>query len=363
MPDLDQLRSLGDQIVPPPLDSLRETARRRTRLTTAGIAIATAVVTVGVVTAALNGFSSDDNASPSPVGPPEEDTTRPLTYAEGATLHLGDATVTLPAPVEEIDLTDAGAIVRTEDGTIWFTDGGSQDEIGTLGTPADAYATGELPLFTPSGWVVSGNAGALAAWFEFPTPTDPVLVVYDTATGEPLVDREPITVRGDTWELPASLTDAAVFWFVDPGTDSEVPSGRFDLATGKQTRISRDQYAAALPADGTPRTLTNNGDGTWPFTVMDGTHQQFGVDGGKLKPVGGGDFQVWDGPTESRLAFDAPDGYRNALVFLTQWIDDDTVALRADAPKGFDLLVCRISTQSCEVGASGPSSMVVPDLG
>ncbi len=364
MSDLDLLRGLGDQIVPPPLDSLRETANRRARRTTATVAVATAVVTVGVIAASLSFFADDDSAAPEPIAPTPADTARPLTYAAGADLHLGEATVTMSVPVAEIDLTDNGAIVRTEDGTIWFTGGEEPQQVGTLGSPGDRYATSEPPLFTPNGWVVSGNLGTLAAWFEFPVADAPVLVVLDTETLEPVVDRVPITVRGETWEMPQSVTEDAVFWFVDAlSEDDAMPAARFVIATGTQEAISGEEYAASLPAEASPRLLVTNGPGLVPYSPTDGIPQQFGVSGGFFKPVAGGDFRASDGLTGEPMEFKALDGYQRSLVFLTQWIDDDTVVLRADSSTGYDLLVCKISTKSCQVEASLPTSIVLPDLG
>ncbi len=361
MSELDLLRGLGDQLAPPPLDLLRETARQRNRRTATATMVATAVVVVGL-TAALVGIGDGDTASRpiQPVGPAVDDT-RPLTYADGATLHLGDEVVSMPAPVIEIDLTDAGAVVRTDDDSIWFTDGSRLERLGERGEPAAAY-DGERPLFTSAGAVFSGNTGSLAAWLEFPTPTEPVLVVYDTTAREPVVDRQALTIRGDSWELLDSVTEEAAYWFLDPSVDDQVPSARLDLETGDQSRTTRAQFEAERPAKGSPRTLTTNDDGTWPFVVIDGIQQQFGNDGGRFTPTGGGDFREWDGLTHEPVAYDAPPGYQDVLLFLTQWIDDDTVVLRATVEDGYALLVCRNSTHACETAVTGPGSMVVPDL-
>ena len=359
MSDLDQLRALGDQLLPPPLDSLREVALRRTRRMATIALVAVVVVTVGL-TVALRGIRGGDDVQ-QPTGP-VLDGTRHLAYAEGATIHLGDSVVQLPAPVAEIDMTDAGAVVRTDDDRIWFTDGDRLSQVGEIGAPGAAYENGERPTYSPNGWVVSGNTGSLAAWFEFPTPGAPVLVVYDTASQETVVDRQALTVRGETWELLQSVTDAAAYWFVDPGVDDVVPAGRLDLSTGRQTLIGRARYVAELPAEGSARTLVNNDDGTWPFAVMDGVGQQFGVEDGRFTPVGGGDFRVWDGLTGEPVQYEAPPGYRSPMAFLAQWIDDDTVVLRATVKNGRDLLVCRNSTHACTVAVSGSSSLTVPGL-
>src|SRR6476661_2197428 len=211
MAELDLLRSIGDDLVPPPFALLQETARRRTRRArAAALAAVVTLATVGVIGAHLLD-GPDDQAIP--IGPIDD--VRPLSYADGAQLHLGDDVITAAAPVTELDLTDAGAVFRTDDGRIWSTDGVHTAQVGDLGEPAPAYARGEPPIFEPGGWVVTPNSGPLAAWFEFPEPSAPVVVVYDTTARKTVVDRVPVTVRGARWELPAAIDSHAVYWFVD----------------------------------------------------------------------------------------------------------------------------------------------------
>ena len=95
MPDLDLLRPLGDQLVPPPLDALRETARRRDRRAAAAAAVACAVAVLVVVsTTGLLGGSGRGRTAPPPAETPGvARTTRPITYADGAILHYGDRTI------------------------------------------------------------------------------------------------------------------------------------------------------------------------------------------------------------------------------------------------------------------------------
>jgi hypothetical protein len=137
MSELDLLRGLGDQIVPPPLDDLRQTARGRDRRTTAALAAGSALV-VTLATVLL--LDRDTHSSPEPVGPPAP-SSRPLTYAVGSEVHYGDQIVGTSGTVLELDLTDEGAVVRTDDAGIWFTDGSGLDRLGTLGKP------GSLPTY------------------------------------------------------------------------------------------------------------------------------------------------------------------------------------------------------------------------
>ena len=70
----------------------------------------------------------------------------------------------------ELDLTDDGVVVRTDDGGIWFTDGAEIDRVGTLGEPRPGVRRAATALRHHWGFVVSGNTGSQVAWFEFPQP-------------------------------------------------------------------------------------------------------------------------------------------------------------------------------------------------
>jgi ferric-dicitrate binding protein FerR (iron transport regulator) len=113
MSELDVLRRLGDQILPPPFEALQETARRRARRARAAtsLAVAAAVVAVSATTVYLD-RGDDRRVEPAPATP----TSRPLTYADGSTIHYGDHTVEAGGNVVELDVTDYGAGYRTEDG-------------------------------------------------------------------------------------------------------------------------------------------------------------------------------------------------------------------------------------------------------
>ena len=253
MPDLDLLRGLADEIVPPPFEALRETARRRTRRATAVTVVAAAAavaLVVGVTFLAV----TDDDRKPRPIGPPEVvDTTHPLTYAEGTAVHYGDKTVTVPDVVAELDVTDAGVVVRTEDGRIWLTDGAGVDQVGTLGSPGKAYDVEDHPYATSWGFVVSGNSGTSAAWLEFPKPGEPEVVVYDTRAHKESA-RQALEVTPGSYALLSSVTERYGYWFTSPettGDDISLPQARIELATGTQERVTRKSFEADTPGVGT----------------------------------------------------------------------------------------------------------------
>jgi hypothetical protein len=367
MSELDLLRGLGDQIAPPSFDDLAETARRRThRTTTAAVfAAAAGVALVGGVTfLAL----ADQDSEAQPVEQPG-DTTHPLTYALGPTIHYGDRTVTAPAPVVEVDVTDDGVLARSDDGTIWFTDGDGIDQVGTLGAPGPAYRQPDHPYATTWGFVVSGNTGSRAGWLEFPQPGVPELVVYDTGTREE-VARHPLGVDPGSYALLESVNDRYGYWFTSPemnADDRSFPEARVDLASGARERVTEKEYDADGPAVDTPRTMMVSHDGedgrTVPM-VHDAISWQFDIGGGRVEPQGAQPLDARDGGTGRRFRFDAPDGYPDAAPnWLSQWLDDDTVVITVTRHGNDDLLECHFSTGGCTVAASVPEEAVMPDIG
>ena len=279
--------------------------------------------------------ATDDNANPRPIGPPDDaNTSHPLTYADGTTIHYGDQAVTASDLVVELDVTDDGVVVRTDDGGIWFTDGADLDQIGTLGDPGQAYDAEEHPYGTTWGFVVSANTGSRVAWLEFPQPGQPELVVYDTRSGEQSA-RHNLQVAPGAYALLGSVTERFAYWYDNPKTvadDIPIPDARLDLATGSQGPVTREQYESDNPGPGTPRSVmvSHIEGGGPPYQVIDGTGWQFAVRGGRLDPQGAQPLDARDGATRKRFAFDALAGYPHTNpTWLTQWLDDDTVVLVA----------------------------------
>jgi hypothetical protein len=370
MSDLELLRELREQIVPPPLDTLRETARRRGQVSAAGALAGAAAVAVIAATTVMT-VGGDDGGSLPPVDPPDPgSSTRPLTYADGDVLHYGDLTVEADGPIVELDLTDQGVAFRTDDNRIWFTDGAGVEEIGDVGTPGPAYTRDDVwPLLVHDGWVVSAHSGSLVAWFEFAGPGDePVVVVYDAGTHEVLA-RELATDDSASVALPHLVSDRYFYWFADPDPAllaDETSQVRLDLETGDQVPVSDEEVQADLRSQGPARTILVGTDekGAPPLRVTDGTDRNFASRGGRITPQGGQPLVAEDGATGKQLEFDAPPGYpRTMLIWLTQWLDDDTVAFVSTLATGEDLLVCQVATGACGVVLSGPESLVLPEVG
>lgn len=374
MSELDVLRTLGDQLAPPPLESLRDQARRRDRRARIVSVTASAAV-VAAVTATAVLLSPDDAPDPRPAEPPrvEDVSTRPLTYAEGATIHYGDQTVDAGGRVSELDLTDQGVAFRTEDDRIWFTDGGTIDEIGARGDPIEP--TGDLDQWVRSdrygdavratGWIVSGNSGSRLMWFDFSDPGAPEVVVYDTSARE-VVLRTGVDIPAGGWVGPHSVTGDSAYFFrdPDPAADDEMPQVRLDLTTGAQTPISPEDYLADVGSRPERSLQISHAEqGFELYEIVEGAGKQFDVHRGRLRPMGMMPIEVRDGLSGDELALQAPDGYPNTNpVWLSQWLDDDRVVIFDGTGNEDRLLVCPVPKGNCEIAATGPSPMVVPDV-
>jgi hypothetical protein len=375
MSELDVLRRLGDQIVPPPFEALRETARRRARRTRVATGLA-AAASVAVVAAATVYLDRDDRKV-QPAPPTPVPSSRPLTYADGSTIHYGSRTVEADGQVVELDVTDDGVAFRTDDGRIWFTGGSTIDQLGSLGRTGPGYGGNAWPLTVHPSWMLSSNAGSRLVWFEFPTPGEPEVVVYDTAA-EREVARDAVRLGAGHTALPALLSDRYVYWFKDPSSD-EPPEDqtqvRYDPATGEQSQISEAELLQDLDGDAAVRSIRLKGDGradsSHAFHYSDGMGQQMdlglekdvaGVNG--VAPVGPGDLQAED--VKGRpFVFEPPPGYtaKSGVSWLVQWLDDDTVVVLSPLRQSTDLIACHLETKACEVAATAPAGIVAPDLG
>jgi len=370
MSELDLLRRLGDHVVPPPLDELRTIARRRTRRTIVAISLGAAAC-VAAVLLGVHTFPAETHTAP-PVKEPEPHG-RPLTYAQGSTVHHGDREVALPGRVLELDLTDDGVVARVADGGIWFTDGGEPSLIGELGTPGDSSPTfgagpGDIIAWGHPGFVVSGSYGSVAAWWEFQPHGAPELVVYDTAAGRAMA-RRPVPLDEGSTVLLDSVSDRFVYWYVDPVEhELDTPNARLDTRNGTVGDVSPHQYAGDRPPAGTSRTvlISHAEGGGEPYRVARGPLQLGMSPGGgnRIRVFGEQPLEALDGGTGDPFVFAAPKSYRppETPAFLAQWLDDDSfvLAYKLDGPA--DLLTCRVSVRSCEVTMRSVDALL-PEIG
>ena len=97
MPDLNLLRHLGDEVRPPSLDSLRETARRRNRRAAALTVTACAAAVVAVIAGGAQLTGDGDQSAPKPASKPTPTETTTPAPAEAQKLRLpkqfGDSAV------------------------------------------------------------------------------------------------------------------------------------------------------------------------------------------------------------------------------------------------------------------------------
>ena len=363
MSDLDLLRTLGTEIAPPRLDTLRELARTRDRRAAkTGLAVASVVLLAIGATAVVS--LGKDSAAPPVVTPPA---TRPLTYADGTTIHYGDQIVTAAGQVVEVDVADYGVAFRTSDGRIWFTDGSTTAQLGTLGEPGPAYDEYHLLYGFDKGWLVSGASGSEVAWFEFTQPGSPEVVVYDSLSRE-IVLRKEVAVKTGAAAFLWSVDQDAAYWSDDTefGAEEPSPNWQVDLATGTQTRVSVEDYQAVLASQGGARTLRishNEGDEPVRYWFYDGI-QQFGIGRRLVEAMGGQPFFLRDGLTFDDVHLRSPAGFPETNpVWLVQWLDDSTVVLSATNGDQEDLLECPIPVGTCEVVVTGPASIVAPEIG
>ncbi len=357
MSELDLLRSLGDQIVPPPFPKLRETARRRTRRT-AGVAIIAAAAAVVTVAAGVDLAANKPHSAP-PIDEPQQSDARPLTYAEGATVHYGDLEVAMPGRVVELDVTDDGVAVRTSDDRIWFTDGSAPEQVGAVGESAWT----DVLWNNYVGRMVSGNSGSLVAWYEFLDPHSPEVVVYDTHEGQ-VVHRYPVDMPSGTVGGLYAVDSESVFGFTDLTYGEALsPNWRIDLATG--TQRAESQYGRYLRSGSAARMLLvshQKAADASSFAPFDGV-QQFVVAGTRVEAGGEQPVSVLDGLTRNEFTFSAPADYPDTNpVWLVQWLDDDTVVMHADQGDRADLLECHVSTGECAVAVQVPSEAIVPEI-
>lgn len=320
------------------------------RRRTLAVAAAAVVVALTLGTTALLG--DPGNERPVPSGPVEVPQwtpgTRPLGYGQGQTLHLADQVIDTGIDLLSLDLTDEGAALTTLDGGIWFTDGATVERIGTtLGVGRLSQGGVSWRVARPRDWVVSGSAGSLLAWMEFPQQREdrPELVVYDSGTGDVLARRS-FEVGARNSATVIDVVDRAVFVAEDDrGSFDPAMVLRYDVDTGVLERVDeaevedarREAAPALLVGSATDGPLLHSPDQMSGHTVETLRVREAGLD------------RLVDPRTGDPVEITVPDRYdEGGIAWFTQWLDDDHFALAPDAGLG-ELLLCRISVGRCDV--------------
>lgn len=373
----DLLRRGADSVAVPRLDLgevVAEADRRRRRRwhLVAGTAAAalSAIVAGSVLVAATSSRTQD----PPPAGPPSisktfgEDGARPLVYAVGRTVHVGDRSVQADKPVAFIAPTDEGAVYQaTLDATLWFTDGTTTELIGTSGWTAAPTSH--------RGVVTTGDWGSLVVWADAGRGTNRIpveFVVYDTSRREE-VARIPFTAPGSADSVLYVDEDQVYFnpdpsapgcWAVDVNDIHPCRNPqlfRFDVATGETTKVPISELDGALNARARIfKAVTQDG------RVVYG-HPGFALVGNQLvASIHYSDVDDDAAPVTladgSELRLRLPPGYvppwpadGEGTVAVSQWLDDTHVALFADdgggdlPAKEGDLLTCELPEGVCQV--------------
>lgn len=378
----DLLRQDAHDVEIPALDANDVIARGEQRLHRRRVAAALAVVTA-VAVIAVGGVVAG-NVQPQSQGPVDRPTrvhddqrtveprgARPLVYADGTTVHVGDKTIEAEKPVAFIDATDDGAVYEASlDGTLWFTDGTTTSIIGTSGFAA-------APTAHPA-VVTTSDSGSLVVWVDRTRRKnqDTEFIVYDTSRREE-VGRIQFTGREDE-DLLLYVDEDRVYVTPDSGCwsvdDYEIyPCKhphlfRFDVASGELTRVGvADLYAEM-----------SNQSRMFKAVVQDGRdfytgHVYFRQVGGRLATVTpGGDALTLSQTSGEQVRLRLPSGFTAlghevdaAVIRTSQWLDDDHIVVWANGGGGDlpaqqgDLLVCPLPDGTCQVAVPRSSRKYV----
>ncbi|MBA8803689.1 hypothetical protein FB382_001980 [Nocardioides ginsengisegetis] len=358
---------------------IRSARRRRVAGAVGGTTAAVLAVAFGI--AALTGATSpntNDGPPPANSGTPtptiSASSTRPIVYSDDVLsdhcrgnpigcigiLHVGDREVRIDQALWTVrgwplGVTDAGVVYAHDDGSVWFTDGGSPRRIATQ------TCAGTSP--TSVGGLATGDAGPWAAWFDC-TPTHRGdLVVFDTSAGQE-VARAPIPPCRSA-ALPCTV-DAIIGEHVYVKDDLL----RLDVRTGTVVAATPQMYDEDLRSHPRAFVLGDSWRTGTPVAGLD-----FDVVGSRLVPT---DPQPGPEPRRTRafdiatgrpVEFRLPSGYHPdptptfhgndvagyVTVFTAfEWLDDDTVALTQEGEElpNRDIITCRLSDGHCDVAVT-----------
>ena len=397
----EELAQRAHALDPPGVDVQALVAQGEKRLrhrrfgAVAGTVLAVALA-VGVPAAVVDMRDEPKSVEkPKPPEAPKKDenaSARPLVYAQGTVLHVGSkeidtgltpayshvaagavvspdgATFTgpdecIPASkvMNNLEVTDAGAVFTTYDGQLWFSDGTSVQHIG--GVPGKNQLRNGA-IADSCGNCMSADAfetddtGSRVAWLEHASGDQLDLVVYDTAE-RAVHSRLALPMSPHGYAFLESMYGDHVYWT------------RYSARGGSRQQLMRTVVAASIHEKATQRMLAAERQGAARLVVGRGPEaqsvtprdeQSFQVLESRLEPVRfDGDVTnanyfvpVFDPVTGKRLQFRAPEGLQkgNELVVF-EWLDDDRFVLSTEprwvSTERRDIVVCRISTETCEI--------------
>ena len=383
----DLLRRSADAAPAPRLDVafLVAEAGRRQRHQRMAVA-ATAAVVVGIVAAgsfAVRG-GSDGNPEPAPADPTETHgtvdahmgETRPLVYATGSTVHVGDDSFEADADVTFLDATDDGVVFMTNasdsewfSDTLWFNDGTTTEAIGRAPTPHIGYPFN----------VDTANPGSLVVWADATSRTKQWVdqfVVYDTSRHQ-VVGHIPYTGVDEGGETVLHVDENAVYfnpgngtpgcWTYDIHRCDDPHLLRYDMASGETRKVTQASFETELGTRHRMLVLTDPGDSEY----VTSTGAQLEQVGRRLVPDDPTVISRTTGePVELRVpaGYTAPGPADESRIRVVQWLDDDHLVLFADKNESEipqqvgDLLECRLPDGACHVAVPASSTPYeVPD--
>jgi hypothetical protein len=391
---LRDLKHRADGLTPPPFDiddivakGDARLGRRRAALVAGTAGVAAAVIAAGVV---VNGSTTRSDAPADDPTPSVTETLAPgtrvrqLAYADVpaeqapnwriGTIHYGDLELRL-GEVLHLDVTDDGLVVLAEDGTIYFSDGSSVEELGT---------TSRNPGFSDAD-VKASAAGSLLAWFTDAGP-DRALTVYDTHEGTVVAQVPAPDCVADLCRVVTVVGDR-VYWSESDPPSSSHPLRMLEVSTGAVSDTDATSLAAYLRT--VPRGFVKGdsfADGEVVTYDVSPENVYFEPQGSTLElrrvvdeTEGGEAVYGYGGfdTTGRRLHLRLPDGYppADSDYVLFQWLDDDRFAVMSGAAhndmgwNGFrgygDILLCDIAEDRCTLAVPGPTDddyRIVPHL-
>jgi hypothetical protein len=368
------LRRSADAVSEPHFDvaELVAGADRRQQHRRLAVAGAAAVV-VGVVAVGSLAFRSDPSAEPDPAPSPppsppgsiavDPTGTRPLVYAAGSTVHVGERTFDAGGSVAFLDATDDGVVFMTEDSDgiassdpLWFNDGSTTEAIGRAPTE-------HIGMFE----VTTANPGSLVVWADATSRKGGWVrrfVVYDTSRHE-VVARLPYTgiyntvLRVDEDHVffnPDS--DSPGCWVLDTQYCNDPHLLLYDVASGDTRKITQAAFQDKLRGHARLLVLSETrGDTGTVFTARG--MARFNQVGRLLQPVdSNGDPSVFRLITGEPIALRVPGGYRAPGIEMgaAQWLDDDRLVLFPNEGGEGDLLECRLPNGTCRVAVAASST-------
>jgi hypothetical protein len=354
--DLDELVRLGEH-------RLR---RRRLAavLSSAGAVLVVIALAIGVAVSSPTDRGRGPVDRPTPDKPVRKPVVRKVVYSDAplfshatGSVHFGDRVVTTDDGSVHLDVTDQGFVYTTRGGRVWFSDGGTPQQVGTAcgASPNGAIST------MATGMVVTASSGPYAAWFDCSHGARGELVVYDTRSLSELTR----TRTGFCRPVCTFAGWAGEHVYLDRGVYRGSPTPQFsvDVSTGRVRPATGATYAQEVRS--LPRGVVV-GDTSPSGSVTSGIGVQFRALDGRLLAwwrLPNGEqvlTRAYDTGTGQVLRLRLPDGYRAAATedfTVFEWLDDETVALVSGGlGDGYGtLFTCRLPEGRCDVAATPPT--------